>query len=83
MQHSVYTVDPNLLDLRQFPRSSTSDNATVGDEHVKYQWVDKSVNEDTNLSFHDASTQDHQSSDGQHEDWPEVLGSFEPKYGTL
>ena len=83
MQYSVYTVDPILLVLRKFARSSTSDNATVGDEHVRYQWVDKSVNEDTNLSFHVASTQDHQSSDDQHEDRPEVFGLFEPKYGTL
>lgn len=75
MQHSVDTVDPNLLDLRHFPQLSASGVVEYQHDADKSQWTDKSVgDEDTvpNVPVQDSR----RSSDDQ----LEFLGPFEFGY---
>lgn len=75
MQHSVDTVDPNVLDLRQFPQLSTCEGATVQDEPLGlgYQWADNGSN----------GVKNYQNSDDQLDNQLGILGHFDFKYETL
>ena len=83
MQHSVDTVDPNLLDLKQFPQLSASVGAAAQDEPVECRCGHNSVNRDINLSFNGTAVKDHQISNDQFNNQLEILGQFEFGYETF
>lgn len=83
MQHSVDTVDPNLLDLKQFPQLSTSEGAAAQDEPVVYRCRHNSFNRDSNPSFNGTGAKVHRISNDQFNNQLEILGQFEFRYETL
>lgn len=83
MQHSVDTVDPNLLDLKQFPQLSNSEGAAAQDEHVVYRCRHNSFNRDVNLSFNGTAVKDHRISNDLFNNQLEILGQFEFRHETL
>lgn len=79
MQRPVDTVDPTLLDLRQFPQLSASDGAPIQNESIGHQRSDYNINEDTDISSYYNPSDDFRTSDDQPDNRFEVQHQFSLK----